>query len=63
MGLFCSSIDVFAALARGVGLLYSSSIERGAQRFVSQAICRANDSNLEWSDTGVFEYREASSWD
>ncbi len=37
----------------GVALLLSS-IERGAQRFVSQAIHRANGGNLEWLDTSVF---------
>ncbi len=36
----------------GGAALLLSSIERGAQSFVSQAIRRANDSNL---DTGVFE--------
>ncbi len=63
---FAFGVGCFAAVAlrrecscnvRGVGLLYSCSIERGAQRFVSQAIRRANDNNLERSDTCVFEQR------
>ena len=60
VGLYCSSSvekrKCFCNV-RGVGLLYSCSIERGAQRFVSQAIRRTNDSNLEGSDTSVFEQR------
>ncbi len=57
-GVFYSSVEKresFYTVRGGGAALLLSSIERGAQRFVGQAIRRANDSNLEWSDTGVFE--------
>ena len=61
MGLFCS-VEGFAGVPSGAALLLSSEV-RGARLFVSQAILCANDSNVEWSDIGVFLSRDASSWD